>query len=435
MLNYAQSLEYLKSLETYGIKLGLDQVSELLDSFGNPQTKMKFIHVAGTNGKGSVCAMLYAALRNLGFKTAFYSSPHLVSPRERFRINGLGISEKEFSEAVSRLKPFAEKMKEAGRCPTYFEFTTVMAILFFSECNTDFVVWETGMGGRFDATNIVVPECSVISSIGIDHVSFLGASEKEIAFEKAGIIKHGIPVFCSLMSDDAKKTIKEVAEEKVAPISFLKDYCKDVDKLLLDPSIEDKAAFAKVTCPDGNLITLPLAGRKQVQNLLLSMNVLEYLCKKYHFDFEKSVAGIENTSWPARFQILPDGKILDGGHNVQAIECLVDSLKIYFPGKKFTVIYSALADKDVKSILPVLAGIAAGFIFAPVSASRKSYSEKELKNIAEELMCQGIELETAKSAIDALGMANGRPTLICGSLYLAGEILKQYFCEDEIINI
>jgi len=432
MMTYSKSLEYLSSLETYGIKLGLDQVAELLECCGNPHEKLKFIHVAGTNGKGSVCAMLYTALRHCGFNTGFYSSPHLVSVRERFRLNGRGICEEELASLVSMLKPAADKMKEAGRCPTYFEFTTVLALLFFLGSKADFVVWETGMGGRYDATNIVDPLCSVITSIGIDHTTFLGDTEKKIAFEKAGIIKSGKPVFCGELNTGAEEVIRGCASEKNARVFFPEDFFGPSEKMQCRTSSADGKPFSEIEIA-WKYFKIPLLGNKQIGNFLLAASVLRFISETHRFDFSEALSGTSETRWPARFQILPDGCILDGAHNPQAIGALVTSLKKYFPGVDFVVIYSALADKDVSAILPLLDEIAREFIFVPIKTSRKSYSEKELKKIAGKVSSKRIR--TAKTVAEALELRSGSNALVTGSLYLSGEVLKIYFSEDEIVDI
>ena len=431
-MTYSKSLEYLSSLETYGIKLGLDQVSELLEYCGNPHEKLKFIHIAGTNGKGSVCAMLYAALRHCGFKTGLYSSPHLVSVRERFRLNGHGVGKEELASLVSRLKPAADKMKEAGRCPTYFEFTTVLALLFFLDSKADFVVWETGMGGRYDATNIVDPLCSVITSIGIDHASFLGDTEEKIAFEKAGIIKAGRPVFCGELNPGAEKVIRDCANEKNAQLFFPSDFFGPPEKLQCRTSIADGKPSTELEIA-GKYFRIPILGHKQIGNFLLVASVLRLLSEKHSFNFADALSGTAETRWPARFQILPDGCIVDGAHNPQAIEALASSLKKYFSGTKFVVIYSALADKDVRAILPILDEIALEFIFVPIKTSRKSYSQNELKKMAGKVSSK--KMRTAKTVAEALDLRDGSQTLVTGSLYLAGEVLKEYFSEEDIVDI
>ena len=212
-MNFQESSAYLDSLMMFGIKLGLDQVTELLDSVGSPQLNLRFIHLAGSNGKGSCGAMLNAGLRGAGLKVGFYCSPHLLSVRERFRVDGQAISEDDFARMVTRFRPAIERMKDDNRCPTYFELTTAMAALYFAEQKVEFVIWETGMGGRLDATNVVDPVCSVITSISKEHCEYLGETIEEIAVEKAGIIKAGRPVFIGDLPTEADEIIVEHAEQ------------------------------------------------------------------------------------------------------------------------------------------------------------------------------------------------------------------------------
>ncbi|HBC87467.1 MAG TPA: bifunctional folylpolyglutamate synthase/dihydrofolate synthase [Lentisphaeria bacterium] len=404
---YQDSLKFLSDLEIYGIKLGLEQVSELFSRTGNPQEKLRFIHVAGTNGKGSVCAMLSSCLKAAGLKTGFYSSPHLVSIRERFRINGAAIPEKELCRLIDMIRPHVLEMKASGRCPTFFEVTTVIAGMYFAEQKTDFVVWETGMGGRFDATNIVTPVASVITGIGIDHTAFLGSTLEAIAFEKAGIIKPGIPVFCGKLGRHAMKVIEDKARTCNSPIIY----------------------------PEGNLkgIKLSLRGKIQKQNACLALAVLKRVAKDFNFDLKDSIKGFSNTVWPARFQILKDGSILDGSHNPQAVSVLISNLEEYFPEEKFTVIFGCLADKDSESIFKLLDKVADEFIFVPIKGSRKSLSPDEL-----EQFCMKVSDKAARKAAsvrEALDMEHGKRFLITGSLYLAGQVLSEYFTEEEIVNI
>ncbi len=404
---YSDALKFLSDLEIYGIKLGLGQVSELFERIGNPHNGLRFIHVAGTNGKGSVCAMLSACLKSAGFRTGFYSSPHLVSVRERFRINGTAISRKDLVSIVKTLRPHVEKMKSEGRCPTFFEVTTVMAGMYFAKGKTDFVVWETGMGGRFDATNVVSPVVSVITGIGIDHTAHLGATEGKIAFEKAGIIKPGIPVFCGNLSNTAMKVVKKKARECASRI--------------LPP--------AKL--PNG--IKLSLKGKIQEQNAGLVVAIVKHLSSVFKFNHSSAMKGFSRTKWPARFQILSDGSILDGSHNPQAANVLISSSKEYFPGETFSVIFGCLADKDSELILKLLDKVADEFIFVPIKGSRKSLTPPELGRICRKVSSKPVR--KASSVREALDMPHGKRFMITGSLYLAGQVLSEYFTEKQIINI
>ncbi len=427
MQNYQHAIKYLSELEIFGIKLGLEQVSELFRRIGNPHEKLRFIHVAGTNGKGSTCAMLSSCLAAAGFKVGFYSSPHLVSVRERFKINGTSISEEKLLELIIKIKPHIEQMKAAGRCPTFFETTTVIAAMYFAESGTDFVVWETGMGGRYDATNIVTPVASVITGIGIDHVAYLGGTESEIAFEKAGIIKKGIPVFCAKVSAAAEAVIRKKSEESDSSLHF-----PDCNYAVLEkPSMKDgRPGNQKVRL--GTIeIEMSLHGDIQLENASIVIEILKYLSEKFNFDLKKAATGFSMTRWPARFQILKDGSILDGGHNPQAVKNLLLSANEYFPGEKYSVIFGCLADKDSESVLSLLDKHAEEFILVPIKGSRKSMTPEELEKICSKVSQKPIH--KSASVKEALSCPHKKRFLITGSLYLAGQVLTEYFNEEEII--
>lgn len=429
MIRYSEALEFLSGLEFFGIKLGLSQIAELLERIGNPHEKLRFIHVAGTNGKGSVSAMLAVALTTAGFKTAFYSSPHLVTVRERFRIDGKAIQRKKFAELIGRIRPHVENMKSCGESPTYFEVTTALAAMYFAEAEVDFVLWETGMGGRFDATNTITPVVSIITSIGIDHTRYLGTHERDIAFEKAGIIKPGIPLFCGDMSITAKEVILSQAAKNLSRCYFSDGKIKITKKMHISGG---KTLTQKFKIGEKEF-ALSLLGNIQAKNAALAFRVLEYLAKCYNFNLDSAVSGLAHVKWPARFQILPDGSVLDGAHNPQAIRSLVSSLKEYFPGEKFSVIYGSLADKDVEANLRKLSKIAGEFIFVPIRSSRKSFSVDELAEILRRAAKVFLRKESSIHSV-LLKPHKGR-FLITGSLYLAGEVLREYYKERDVINI
>ncbi|MCX6983498.1 MAG: bifunctional folylpolyglutamate synthase/dihydrofolate synthase [Lentisphaerae bacterium] len=427
MPDYLHAVKYLSDLEIFGIKLGLEQVSELFRRIGSLHEKLRFIHVAGTNGKGSTCAMLSSCLSAAGFKVGFYSSPHLVSVRERFRINGTAISEEKLGELNLKIKPHIEEMKSEGKCPTFFETTTAIAGMYFAESGTDFVVWETGMGGRFDATNIVTPVASVITGIGIDHVAHLGGNESEIAFEKAGIIKNRVPVFCANISAESESVIRKKAEEVNSPLHF-----PDCNYTMLEkPSLKDgKPANQRVML--GTMeIEMSLHGNIQLKNAALVFETLKYLSGKFRFDLNKTAIGFSTTKLPARFQVLKDGSILDGAHNPQAMENLLLSAKEYFPGEKYSVIFGCLADKDSESVLSLLDKCAEEFIFVPIRGSRKSMSPDELEKVCSKVSMKPIH--KSNSVKEALARPHKKRFLITGSLYLAGQVLTEYFNEEEVI--
>ncbi len=428
MPDYLHAAQYLADLEIFGIKLGLEQVSELFRRTGNPHENLRFIHVAGTNGKGSTCAMLSSCLSAAGFKVGFYSSPHLISVRERFRINGTAISEEKLSELILKIRPHIEEMKEAGRCPTFFETTTVMAAMYFAESGVDFVVWETGMGGRFDATNIVTPVASVITGIGIDHATHLGGTEKEIAFEKSGIIKDGIPVFCAKVSPEAEAVIRERSEECNSLLYFPDCKYATLGKQSLENGMpaNQRVRFGTME------VEMSLHGNIQMKNASLVIKILESLSGEFNFDLNRAATGFSTVKWPARFQVLKDGSILDGAHNPQAVENLLLSADEYFPDEKYSVIFGCLADKDYESVLSLLDRCAEEFIFVPIKGSRKSVSPEDLEKVC--LKVSRKPIYKSGSVKEALSRRHKKRFLITGSLYLAGQVLREYFKEEQIIG-
>jgi dihydrofolate synthase/folylpolyglutamate synthase len=425
---YKEALDYFSKLELFGIKLGLEQTRLLAKFAGNPQRKLKFIHVAGTNGKGTICAMLASALLSAGFKTGLYTSPHLISPRERFKINGKAISEPDFAKFANRTFRAGSKLEKQGGHATYFEAATVMAMMYFASKKTDFVVWETGMGGRLDATNIVTPELSIISSIGLDHSSYLGKKIPDIAKEKAGIIKSQIPVFCGFnIGPSAKKVIKCRAKYLSSPIIF----CDKKAVFIRHGKFSSTAFTGHILNYDGVSVPIPLPGIQLAKNLPLVSEALSYLAKKYKFNHEKSLLGLSKLSLCARLNVMPDSSLLDGGHNPQAISILVKNIKYYFGQKKFCVIFACMKDKDAVGMIKRLSKVASEFRFVPLSVlNRKSYSTQELFEIARNFKTDAKIFKTLKEAVEK----KSERKIICGSFFLAGELLREYFTDEEIIN-
>ncbi len=430
MYTYQDALGYLENLQIFGIKLGLDQTFELLKAAGSPEKKMKFIHIAGSNGKGSCGAMLNAALRRVGFSTGFYSSPHLISPRERFRVNGEAISEEEFANLVFTLHPHAEKMAKTERCPTYFEFTTVMAALYFAKKQVDFVIWETGMGGRFDATNVVDPLCSVITGIALDHQQYLGDRLEDIAFEKAGVIKSCRPVVIGKMPYAAKEVIIKQADE----LNALLLEAPAVKILNLEFSTLNSVWIQSFDFNQYH-INLSMPGAMQRENFRTVFTVLEYLAPEFGFSLSEALAGLEEAFWPARCQILPDGIIIDGAHNADGVETLLESLHEFTPNKKIPVIFGSFKDKNTLECLKVLEPWVEYFVFLPLATEfRESWSGNELLEMLKNISSK--KAFTAANPAEALELTQkNQPRVVCGSLYLAGEFLNRLTPEQEVLNI
>ena len=439
MDQYKEKLNKLFNLQYVGIKMGLEQIQQLLARLGNPEKSLNFIHIAGTNGKGSVCSILASALKGCNYKVGFYSSPHLVSIRERFRINGKGITEEELVELIDYIWPTVEEMYSNNIKLTFFEVTVSIAILYFAKHNCDLVLWETGLGGRLDSTNTVTPIVTAITGIGIDHENFLGNTEEEIAKEKAGIIKNRIPVFIGEMSNKARAVIEKIANLKNAPIYYI-----DKNILVFNEFYDNKNLngwqFYELNS-NSNLeqkeyFNLPLSGIHQPDNMKLSYSILKYLTETYHFNLNLALKNIKHLKWYGRVQLLPDGKILDGAHNPQGIESLVKTLEKTYKNKKFTIIFGCLKEREPKKSITILSKIALAFIFIPINSPRPYFNPSDLSAIARKININ-IKSFTAESFKEALNLytKDNKNTLITGSLYLAGEALLEYYNKEEIINI
>ena len=428
---YQKSVEKLYSLEFLGIKLGLDNIEKLLSLLGNPQEKLKFIHVAGTNGKGSVCAILSKSLESTGFKTGFFSSPHLVSIRERFRFNNSGITREEFSDIIEELWSVIEMLYSEGVRITFFEATVAIALKYFVSKKCDFVVWETGLGGRFDATSIVTPIATVITTIGFDHQIYLGDTLEKIAYEKAGIIKKDVPVFLGDIPKGPLKMIEKVATEKGAR-------CFYFDNKTLELSKAEGEGLSNLRFLDktrDNYFEVPLHGDYQIHNMRISYSILNYLAEKYDFDMTKALKGLSTIQWHARIQILPDGKILDGAHNIQGIEAFISTIKKSFPVERFTIIFGCMEERNPKTAIIALTEISDKFIFVPIKSPKKCFAPEKIVQLFNENCDFRTKCIHCKSVREALDMTKVSKTLIIGSLYLAGEILSEYYEEEDILKI
>jgi dihydrofolate synthase/folylpolyglutamate synthase len=420
---------YFDALDMNGIRLGLDATRELARRCGNPEKSLKFIHLAGTNGKGSTGAMLECALRHAGLRTGFYTSPHLVYLRERIRVAGKAVTEERFAAAAEELAKLAE-----GGSFSYFETATVLAAKIFFEEKCDVVVWETGMGGRLDATNVVTPVASVITNIAFDHMHALGNTLAAIAGEKAGIIKPGVPVFYGVIPDEARRVIEARAAELGSPC--------------FGPGEDDPETVEFVRSSDGRVrqcfkyagrdVELPLLGRMQRRNFRIVRAVLEKIAPRLGADFTTALDGIRYTRWPARFQQLDDKLIVDGAHNPDGIGALMEALDEIAPGKKFPVIYAAFKDKHVEHCLPELAKRAKRFYFTPLAQEgRPSFSGAELGAMLK--TWSDAPFVPCANAVEALARARSENpedvVLSAGSLYLAGEVLSAAAPPEAVLDL
>jgi dihydrofolate synthase/folylpolyglutamate synthase len=384
-VTYEESLGWLYSTQQFGIKLGLDNIRSLLKALGDPHEHLSFLHVAGTNGKGSVCAMLDAVLRAADHKTGLYTSPHLIDFRERIRVDGRKIPREAASRGLENLRRLAASWDHS---PTFFEFATALALQHFAESDCELVVLETGMGGRLDATNAVIPVVSVITPIALDHIRWLGKTVSEVAQEKAGIIKPSVPVVSAPQDPAAAEVIVRRAEELGCFLTFA------------------EAAW--------NGAELGLPGRHQRQNAALAIASLR--AAGLDVPDEAIAHGLRDVRWPGRFQIIGERFVLDGCHNPHAAERLLLNWRDFFGTEQADVIFGALGDKDYSAMLRILAPISRQILLVPVRSERTA---------APEILASACPVphRIFANAKDALRASHGR-TLVTGSLFLVGEVLE-----------
>lgn len=399
-MTVTEALQHLKSLALFGYHPGLETTRQLSAASGNPERRLRFIHVAGTNGKGSVCAFLESIYRATGLRVGMYTSPHLVRFGERIQINRVPMSDDELARGVAELRSVTASLP--GVEPTFFEFTTVLALRRFAEAGVDLVIWETGLGGRLDATNIVTPLASVVTRIGLDHQAVLGPTVARIAAEKAGIIKPGVPVLTAAGDPDALAILEFKARELDAPF---------------------------LTIGEPEAATLPgpvgLLGVHQRVNAALAAATVRLLRALIPVSDDALKSGLAQTQWPGRLQVLrrgPQTLVLDGAHNPQGIGALAAALPELLPGSRPTFIVGLLADKDWREMARLLAPLAGRILTTPVTSDR-TVSAADLKAafVASGL---GRPVKAVDSLAEALRATSGDPAVvITGSLYLVGEAL------------
>jgi dihydrofolate synthase / folylpolyglutamate synthase len=412
-MSYAEAIQFLYGLQMFGANFGLENTRKLAALAGNPQTQLRFIHVAGTNGKGSTCAMLESIYRAAGLRVGLFTSPHLVSFRERIQVNRQLIPENELVRLVEEIQPLLKQFP-ADNHLTLFEVVTVMALKFFAEQKCDLVIWETGLGGRLDATNIVTPLASVITNIAFDHQQWLGDTLEKIAAEKAGVIKPGIPVVTATDESSALAVIKKIAQEKIAPLTTV--------------AADGNPPLTKFAAPCRDAATLPLLGEHQKINAALALATVEVLQKQIPVAAEKIHEGLQNVNWPGRLQLIekPDGQkfLLDGAHNEAGAKTLRTALEKYFGGEKPVFIFGALTDKNWPEICQMLAPCAAKIFTVPLASARTADARALAKTFrsanpqAEVLACENFS--------EAINASKSEPFIVVtGSLYLVGEALER----------
>lgn len=408
-MTYEEAISYIEAHTWSATRLGLERTFELLKRLGNPQKRLKFVHIAGSNGKGSTAAMLESVLRHAGYKTGLYTSPHLVSFRERMRVDGRCIPEADLARITGKVRLEAEKMADH---PSQFELSTALAFCWFLEQNCHIVVLEVGMGGALDSTNVIdSPEVAVLTNIGLEHTEFLGKTLEEIAATKAGIVKAGTTAVCYNGSPVVTEVIKNRCGQVGADFRL-------VDFGRVRPVAHDLSG--QTVSLIGKTIFLPLVGVHQIYNAATAVTALEVLREKGWRVSDKAVEeGLTAVQWPARFEVLRKDPlfILDGGHNPQCARVLADTLEDYLPGEKVTFLMGVLSDKNWKEILDIITPFARNFLCVTPDSPRALPGLE----LAEELTKRGFEADVFPSIPQAVKAARGK-TVAFGSLYMAGEI-------------
>jgi dihydrofolate synthase/folylpolyglutamate synthase len=405
-MTYTDAIEFLYELRWFGAKLGLANTFKLASLAGNPHHGLRFIHVAGTNGKGSTCAMLEAIYRAAGLRVGLYTSPHLVAFGERIQVNRQSISEDDVVRLLTGLRPLFEQFS-AVEHPTFFEVVTVMALQYFAAQKCDLVIWETGLGGRLDATNIVTPLASVITNIERDHEKWLGDGLASIAAEKAGIIKPGVRVITATDQAEALEVIQETARREKAPLIHV----RPADPL--HPIL------------DG--LQLSLRGRHQKVNAALAMATVRALDSVLPVRKQIILDALERVSWPGRLQLINGSPgqqfLLDGAHNLAGAQVLAEAIRELFPAARPALMLGILEDKDWAGMCRTLAPLACRIAAVPVKSERTVPPEQLCE------ACRGANPSAEVSAFPSLGEAMAWASdsfiVVTGSLYLVGEMLER----------
>jgi dihydrofolate synthase/folylpolyglutamate synthase len=403
-LTYHDALAWLYSLQRFGIKLGLENIERLLDelsgrgdlqvALGDSEAAVPWnvIHIAGTNGKGSVCAMIDSICRAQRYRTGLFTSPHLVTFRERIRVNGDAISEDAVAHGLTTIRNLVATWDPH---PTFFEVVTALAIKHFSDAKVEIVVLETGLGGRLDATNAIPSNVSVITPIDFDHEKWLGKTLSEIAAEKAGIIKPGVPVVSACQRPEAEKEIRTRAAECKAPLEFV-------------TNLYDATPIA-------------LAGSHQKENAALAVAAL----RAVNIDVDDSAIarGLESIDWPARFQRWDERTIIDGAHNPAAARMLVETWREMYGAQRATLVLAVLSDKNLRAICEALAPIADSVLLPKIRSERAADPEMLAQIFS--TITSPVPYSITSSIDEALALARAKsnPILITGSLHFAGEVL------------
>lgn len=423
---YKEAVDYIEETPKFTTKNKLEHTKECLRRLGNPQEQFRVIHVAGTNGKGSVCAFLTSILREAGYSCGLFTSPHLVVINERFQINEETIDDDTFLKAFLKVKKLSDELMEEGNYhPTYFEFLFLMGMVIFAHAGVEFVTLETGLGGRMDATNSIDdPLMCVITSISLDHMQYLGDTVPLIAGEKAGILKPGVPVVYDGNSKEAAQVIAARAKALGCPAYEVRE-----DACHLRKSSPQGLDFSVENAYYGSTVfSIPFIGRYQMMNGALALKAMEILAERLAFPKETVFWGMKRTRWQGRMETILPGIVVDGAHNEDGVARFVETACHFQDKYPITLLFSAVDDKDYEDMIRVVcANIRLSHVVTTSVGGSRAVSALELKEIFVKYGCEDVQSqEDIPQAFEAARNLKGDGLMFCiGSLYLVGEI-KDY---------
>ncbi|MDQ0150446.1 bifunctional folylpolyglutamate synthase/dihydrofolate synthase [Eubacterium multiforme] len=423
-MNYKEAMEYIKKIGNFGSNYGLERTERLLDILGNPHKKIKCIHIAGTNGKGSTTSIITSILMEEGFKVGMYTSPYLEEFEERIQINRENIKKEELAFYMKDVKKAVDEViKEGYSHPTEFEIITCLMFLYFYSRKVDYAVIEVGLGGRLDSTNVIKPLVSVIASISLDHTNILGNSLKEISREKGGIIKDSIPLVLYPQEEEALNELKNIAKEKNSKIYEVK---KDDGELL--SIVKENEYYQKVKIKgklNNYYLNLKLLGEHQILNCALAIRAVEVLSKLEGFKINNLEKGVEKAKWKGRLEVLNKKPtvVIDGAHNIQGIKSLTKNVTKYFKYNNLYLLIGILADKQVEEMINEIAPLSEKIIALTPNSDRAELSS-ELKKEIEKVNNNVESFESYEEAFKSiLSIAKEDDLiLVTGSLYMIGEM-------------
>jgi dihydrofolate synthase / folylpolyglutamate synthase len=428
LLTYEKAVGWIHSRLRLGIKPGLERMQYLLEKLGNPHEKLNTVHIGGTNGKGSTVTYLRNILQESGYSVGTFTSPYFERFNERISINGEPVSDEDLTLLVEKIKPIAESMEHSEwGTPSEFEVITAMSFYYFAEMQpVDLVLYEVGLGGRLDSTNVITPMVSVITSIGLDHMQFLGSRLEDIAFEKAGIIKHSVPVISGVHQKEAAEVIRKKALEMNS----------DLFELGEDFSVEQKALLERgerfhYTSPVQNeTYELSMIGAHQINNAAIAIKVIELLSEKHNIASTHIKEGLKKASWPGRMEALSynPGIYIDGAHNPEGVQALVKTIKDRFMNKRVTVLLSALHDKELKPMITQLEEAVEEIGFTTFDFPRVA-SVEELYELSSHPNKKKVHQWRDYVTEKIQGMKEEEVLLITGSLYFLSEV-KPYLVDQ-----